>query len=295
MRVVSIGEILWDVFQDGERLGGAPFNVSAHAVRLGHDVLMVSAVGDDARGAAALQAARELGVSTEYLRVVPGAPTGIVSVALDAEGKPNFTIHRPAAYDQVRLTEDDLCALGSFDPQFVCFGTLHQTAPVAKAMTQLVIEACPGARRFYDVNLRRDSYNFLLLDELLHQADVVKLNEDEANDLSRMFGVPYKSPRGFCEYWSARCGWEMAALSLGDKGCLLHRGDEFVESPGYPVEVVDTVGSGDAFSAAMLHGISQNWPLEEVADFSNRVGALVASRPGAVPAWTIEECRALSR
>ena len=295
MRIVTIGEILWDVFPDGERLGGAPFNFSAHAARLGHEVRFLSAVGDDPRGHAALESARVLGLSTEFLRLTPGAPTGVVSVSLDPQGVPSFTIHRPAAYDNLRLSPVDLEALARFEPHVVYFGTLHQTTPEAKALTRLVIEACPQARRFYDVNLRPESYNLILLEELLLLADVVKLNADEAVELSRLFGVPFTSVRQFCEYWSERCGWEIAAVTLGEKGCAIFGDGEWVEAPGYPVEVSDTVGSGDAFAAALVHGLSMGWPLAQVADLGNRVGALVASRPGAVPPWTLDECQALTR
>lgn len=295
MRIVTIGEILWDLFPDGERLGGAPFNFSAHAARLGHEVLFLSAVGDDARGHAALQSASGLGLSTEFLRLTPGASTGVVSVSLDPEGSPSFAIHRPAAYDYLRLSPEDLDSLARFEPQVVYFGTLHQTMPEAKALTRLVIEACPRARRFYDVNLRRDSYNLILLEELLMLADVFKLNAEEAVELSRLFGVPFTSVRKFCEYWSGRCGWEITAVTLGEKGCAIFGGGEWVEAPGYPVQVTDTVGSGDAFAATLVHGLSKGWPLSQVADLANRVGALVASRPGAVPPWTLDECQALIR
>jgi fructokinase len=255
----------------------------------------VSVVGDDARGHAAIESARGLGLPTEFLRMTPAAPTGVVSVSLDSEGRPSFAIHRPAAYDLLRLSPEDLNSLAKFEPHVVYFGTLHQTTPEVGALTRLVIEACPKARRFYDVNLRPHCYNLSLLEELLMLADVVKLNEDEAVELCRLFGLPFDSVRQFCEYWSGRCGWEIAAVTLGEKGCAILGDGEWVEAPGYPVHVRDTVGSGDAFAATLVHGLSMGWPLAEVADLANRVGALVASRPGAAPPWTIDECQALTR
>jgi fructokinase len=295
MRIVGIGEILYDVFPDGERLGGAPFNLAAHACRLGHEVLFLSAVGEDERGCRALREAQELSLSTEFIRTVPGAATGIVSVDVDPAGQPSFTIHRPAAYDQLSLSAEDLDQIAGFEPDWVCFGTLHQFHPPAKAVTSLVLEACPSARRFYDINLRRDSYRDPLVEELMLLADVVKLNDAEAAEVSRMFGVPCDSISQFCQYWAARSGWSAACVTLGEKGCAVLANDDFVEVPGYSVQVRDTVGAGDAFAAAFLHGLSQGWPAAEIADFSNRVGALVASRPGAVPAWTVEECSSLRR
>jgi len=295
MRIVGIGEILYDVFPDCERLGGAPFNFAAHASLLGHEVLFLSAVGEDERGRRALREAQELGLSTEFIRTVPGAATGIVSVEVDPAGQPSFTIHRPAAYDQLSLSAQDLDQIAGFQPDWVCFGTLHQFHPPAKALTSFVLEACPSARRFYDINLRRDSYRDPLVEELMLMADVVKLNDAEAAEVSRMFGVPCDSISQFLRYWAARSGWSAACVTLGEKGCAVLANDDFVEVPGYSVRVRDTVGAGDAFAAAFLHGLSLGWPAAEIADFSNRVGALVASRPGAVPAWTLEECSGLRR
>jgi fructokinase len=295
MRIVGIGEILYDVFPDGERLGGASFNFAAHACRLGHEVRFLSAVGEDERGRRALAEARELGLSTEFIRVVPGVATGIVSVEVDQAGQPSFTIHRPAAYDQLPLSEPDLDTIAGFQPDWVYYGTLHQAHPSAKAMTSRVLEACPQARRFYDINLRRDSYSAPLVEELMLLADVVKLNDAEAAEVGRISGVHCNTTSQFCRYWSARCGWSAVCVTLGAKGCVVLAGEDLAEVPGYSVQVQDAVGAGDAFAAAFLHGLSQGWPAAEIGDFSNRVGALVASRPGGVPNWTIEESRALAR
>ena len=174
-------------------------------------------------------------------------------------------------------------------------GTLHQAHPAAKALTSRVLEACPRARRFYDINLRRDSYSAPLVEELMLLADVVKLNDAEAAEVGRMSGVPCGTLAQFCRYWSERCGWSAACVTLGAQGCVVLAGEDLAEVPGYAVQVQDAVGAGDAFAAAFLHGLSQGWPAAEIGDFSNRVGALVASRPGAVPNWTLEESRALAR
>lgn len=295
MRIVAIGEILWDVFPDGERLGGAPFNLAAHAARLGHEAVLVSAVGEDERGRRAIEQAQQLGVSTEFLQAVPGAPTGFVSVAVNAAGIPSFTIHRPAAYDLLRLNGETLEKLAALEPDVLAFGTLHQTTPEIKAHTRLLMEALPGARRFYDVNLRRGCFDLFLLEDLMLEASIVKLSEEEMEEINRLFGVSLPSLRRACEYWWSRYGWEVLAVTRGERGCVLWDGESFVEAPGYPVKVADTVGAGDAFSAAFLHGLHQGWSLSQVADFANRVGALVASKPGAVPEWTPEEAQALAR
>ena len=271
MRLLSIGEILWDLFDGAAHLGGAPFNLAVHARRLGHNVRFVSAVGDDDLGLAALAEARRLGIATDSIATVTRMPTGTVTVAVDAGGQPAFTIHRPAAYDCIPACGVD------FEPDWICFGTLLQMAPAMHRLTMELIEAHPRARRFYDVNLRPGNHTPELVRRLLGVANAVKVNDQEAAALG------YQSLGEFCR------GWEAACVTRGADGCALQVNGEYRECPGYAVKVVDTVGAGDAFSAAFLHGIAQGWPAERIGDFANRVGALVASRAGATPEWEAGE------
>ncbi|MCS7314656.1 MAG: carbohydrate kinase [Bryobacterales bacterium] len=293
MRILVVGEILWDVFPDAERLGGAPFNLAAHARRLGHEVYFISAVGDDPRGRAALARMRELDLPARFVRTIAGQATGTVSVRLDSAGQPDFTIHRPAAYDFVSLSDEDFDELVSWDPDWLCHGTLHCMHPQARTLTRRLVEALPRARRFYDVNLRKHSYTPELLRELMAKATAVKLNDAEATEIERFFDGRRRGLADFAERFAARFGWELVAVTRGAEGCGLWRKGEWVEARGYRVQVVDAVGAGDAFAAALLHGLDAGWPLARVADFANRVGALIASRAGAVPDWTPEECAAL--
>jgi fructokinase len=291
VRIVSIGEILWDVFGETERLGGASFNFAAQSRRLGHDVIFVSAVGDDERGRRALGAMENLGLSTRFVRTAPGRETGTVTVTVDRAGQPDFVIHRPAAYDFLDLGRRELDALADFEPGWIYFGTLHQMGPAGHAFTLELMASCTGAQRFYDVNLRRNSYTADLVEELMRQADVVKLNEDEA----RVVAGGYESLEDFCRAAAGRFGLDAVCVTRGERGCALLVDGVYAEAAGYPVTVADTVGSGDAFAAAFVHGFGQGWRPAEIGDFANRLGALVASRPGALPEWTIEECRALRR
>lgn len=295
MTIVSIGEILWDVFEDREHLGGAPFNFAAHAARLNHRVFFVSAVGADERGRQALERAVELGLSTIYIRRVPEQATGVVSVAVDPAGQPSFTIHRPAAYDFPRLSARDLEELYAQRPDWIYFGTLHQMSGEARELTRRLIQANPHARRFYDVNLRVNSYEPALVQELMGLATLLKLNEEEARLTEQMFGRSPGSLEQFCRSFAGEFGWEGVCVTRGAQGCALLLNGEYLEAPGYRVRVADAVGAGDAFAAAFIHGLGAGWGAPEIADFANRVGALVASRSGAIPAWTIEEVSALSR
>jgi fructokinase len=295
VKIISIGEILWDVFGQDEYLGGAPFNFAAHARRLGHDVVFVSAVGDDERGRAALLAMEQLRLRTRFVTILKGQSTGIVSVQLDSAGQPSFLIHRPAAYDLVELSESDLAEISAQQADWIYFGTLHQMSPKARDLLTTLIATNPGARRFYDVNLRVNSYNAALVEALLKRSSVVKLNDSEVNTIQTWLGGNTRSIEEFSRNGVRAYGWEAVCVTRGAQGCSLLVGGEYADVDAYPVQVADTVGSGDAFAAAFLHGLNHGWPAAKIGDFANRVGALVASRRGAVPNWTVEECWALAR
>ena len=293
MHLIGVGEILWDVVGGAEHLGGAGFNFCTHLARLGHRVSFVSAVGDDDRGRRALAQARALGLSTRFIRASAGHPTGIVTADVDRGGQPSYIIHRPAAYDFAALDGADFAALSAPAPDWIAYGTLHFVHPGARQLLQQVLDRFPRARRFYDVNLRRDCYTTELVTSLLERAQVVKLNDAEVTAVAGMLGVP-EAIEDFCRSSAARFGWQGVCVTRGSAGCALLLGGEYFEVPGYRVTVADTIGAGDAFSAAFVHGMQAGWPPREVCDFANRLGALVASRTGGVPAWTPEELQALA-
>ena len=295
MRIVSIGEVLWDVIGDKEYLGGAALNFSAHASRLGHDVFFVSAVGKDERGRRVLDRMGELGLSTRFVPQVESYPTGLVTVELNAAGVPKFTLHHPAAYDVPQLTAGDLAELLSPKPDWIYFGTLFQMSPQAKELTYRLIDSHCGARLLYDVNLRKDHSTATLVRELMGRAQVAKLNEDEATSIDQMLGRPSRSLQDFCRDYAKEFGWQAVCVTRGEKGCVMLLNGEYVEAGGFSVHATDTVGAGDAFAAAFIHGLSLEWPAAQIADFANRVAALVATRPGGTPHWTIEEVKGLSK
>jgi len=295
MKIVAVGEVLWDVIGEKEYLGGATLNFAAHAACLGHTVLFVSAVGKDERGRRVLERMAELGLSTRYVHMIETHPTGVVTVELDPAGVPRFTLHHPAAYDAPALSDSEVAELLSPKPDWIYFGTLFQMSLQAKQLTYRLIDSHCGARLLYDVNLRKDHYTAPLLRELMARPPVVKLNEDEATAIDQLFGRASQSLEDFCRSYARGYGWESVCVTRGEKGCVMLVDGDYVEAGGYNVQAQDTVGAGDAFAAAFVHGLSLQWPPAEIADFANRVAALVASRPGGTPAWTLEEARALSK
>jgi fructokinase len=295
MKLISIGEILWDVIGGQEHLGGALLNLSVHASRLGHEVSLVSAVGADQRGDRALEAMSSLGLSTDLVQRSEEWPTGMVTVTVAGDGQPEFEIHRPAAYDSMKVDTGALDRLASRDPDWICYGTLLSMYPRGRNLLLETMDAIPRARRFYDVNLRPKSFTSDLVLELLGRATVVKLNQDEVRSLDLMLQRSARTLEEFCRDHVARFGWEAVCVTRGELGCAILVRDQYVEVPGYRVQVADTVGAGDAFSAGFLHGLNAGWPAAQTGDFANRLGALVASRPGGAGPWSLDQIEALSR
>ncbi|MEO8049438.1 MAG: PfkB family carbohydrate kinase [Acidobacteriota bacterium] len=295
MRIISIGEILWDVIGGQEHLGGALLNFSTHAARLGHEVSLVSAVGSDPRGYRALEAMSALGLTIDRVQRSDEWPTGIVTVTVAGDGQPEFEIHRPAAYDSMGLANADLESLVSWNPDWICYGTLLSMYPRGRSALLEAMDAIPCARHFYDVNLRPRSFTSELVRELMRRATVVKLNEDEVGAIAEMSQRSYPTLEQFCRDHAAALDWEAVCVTRGALGCAILARDQYVEAPGYHVQVADTVGAGDAFAAAFLHGLDSGWPVAQIGDFANRLGAFVASRRGGVAPWSLDQIQALSR
>jgi fructokinase len=291
MRVWSVGEVLWDVFPDQERFGGAPLNFCANLRRMADNATLLSAVGNDEHGRLALETMRGLGLSTEHVAVIDGMATGTAVISTGTDGEPSFVIPRPAAFDRLAMGPELMYEATTSGLDWLYFGTLLQTEPGIEEFTTALASHLASTRCFYDMNLRAGHWNLELVQRLSKLASIIKLNEDEAETLFRlteMDGVAF-SLEGFCERWAATYGIDVMCVTLGPMGCLIYEQGTAHRVPGYKVTVCDTVGSGDAFAAAFLHGYDLGWPMLETAKFANALGALVASRAGATPEWTMAE------
>ena len=294
LQILTIGEILWDVFDHAEFLGGAPLNFSVAAQRLGNNVALVTAVGDDPRGRRAVESMSALGLSTHFVQVLPGQETATAQVTTDHNGNASFFIKRPAAFDEFLLDDERVLAIQNLHPEWVYFGTLAQSYPPAEIKLERILRCLPGVKCFYDVNLRDGHWNLPLVQRLSGLASILKLNETEAETLFQLTRPSWKfSLEDFCRHWSSTYGIEIICVTLGSEGCAIFSEDALQRFVGFSVTVADTVGAGDAFAAAFLHGHDAEWPIARIAAFANSLGALVASREGATPAWTIDECRLL--
>jgi fructokinase len=279
--IIGIGEILWDLLPSGKQLGGAPANFAFHARGLGAQSRVISRVGRDPLGAEILQRLGALGLPIADIQVDPSAPTGTVSVELFAGGQPCFTIHEDVAWDRLAVEATALAAVAGADA--VCFGTLAQRREPARGTIQELLAAVrPGALRILDINLRQHYYSRDIIETSLRLANVVKCNDSELPVLAEMLGLG-GSARGQMEQLARRHALRLVCLTRGAQGSLLYAGGQWAGDPGEPVVVKDTVGAGDAFTAALAVGMLAGKPLDAISRRANQVARYVCSCEGATP------------
>jgi fructokinase len=287
--LVGLGEILWDLFPDGPRFGGAPANFACTAAEMGSRVArveMVSAVGDDELGPQALAALRSHGVG---VRGVPqiGFPTGQVLVELDSHGHATYTFASNTAWDN--LSWNQTLAHLAAQTRLVCFGTLGQRATPSLQTIRRFVQSTPAdAWRLLDINLRPPHWSPAVVRESLTLANVVKLNDQELAELSPLLDLAGPEPLRL-EQLLRRFSLKLVALTRGDRGSvLLSDTGERSELPGERVVVADTVGAGDAFTAALALGLVTNQPLSEMHGRASQVAAHVCTQSGATPGIPLE-------
>lgn len=278
--IVGLGEILWDLLPGGRQLGGAPFNFAFHCHQLGHPSRIVSRVGDDDLGVEIRARLAACHLADVYLQHDADHSTGTVRVDVDTHGQPTFTIAPDAAYDHLAWDQ----SLAGLFPGIaaVCFGTLIQRHPSARATVQHALRTARRAVIVYDVNLRQDFFNRDIIEDSLYASGWVKLNDEELLVLREMLRLPAPPSAALAEI-RRRYHLELACLTRGARGCLVQTAQEEVDLPGLQVNVVDTVGAGDAFTAGLLVYTLERKPLRDAADFANRLAAQVAASAGGTP------------
>jgi fructokinase len=280
--VIGAGEALWDVFPDAEHFGGAPANVALHAAALGAEAWLVSAVGRDARGDAALARLDAAGVRRTTVAQLSERPTGVVRVSLREGGQPAYEIAAEAAWDYVPWSRAVHQVVERADA--IVFGSLAQRSPISRATIRRAVAATrESAWRLFDVNLRQSYYDAEVLTTSLELANAVKLNEEEFPIVAGLVGLRGTAPQDLLRALCERFALKLVALTRGACGSLLVTPDAVCESPAPRAIVVDTVGAGDAFTAALLIGLLAGRSLEEVGRRANEVASYVCSQPGATP------------
>ena len=280
--VVGIGEVLWDKFPDGNRLGGAPANFVFHAGQLGMRARLISRVGLDSDGDLLLQALREAGADRRDLQKDAQHSTGEVRVTLSPEQEATYEIVKNAAWDFLAWT-DDVAALATMT-QALSYGSLAQRNDRSRITIQRFVRAAPlEALRLFDINLRQKFYNRDIIEFGLDHATVLKVNAAELEAVSQMFHWGGAKEEQVVALLMKHYPIKYIAVTHGGGGCNFYHGTEMIHSPAPKVTVADTVGSGDAFGAALIVGLLRGDPLQVVVDRANAVGSFVASQPGGMP------------
>jgi len=280
-QIVAIGEVLWDLLPKGKQLGGAPANFTYQCRSLGADARLVTRVGDDALGREVLERFRLLGLPTETVQIDPELPTGTVDVALADDGQPRFTIREHVAWDRIMADEDSLATAARAEA--ACFGSLSQRSePARRAIRSLVSATHPRALRLFDVNLRPPFVDREVIADSLTLANALKLNDQELPELTAMFGLSENVREAMAEL-AGRFGLVLVALTRGARGGLLLADGAWSDHPGLPITVSDTIGAGDAFTAALVVGHLAGRSLDEINRHANEVAAFVCSQPGGTP------------
>jgi len=282
-RIVGLGELLWDLLPAGKQLGGAPANFAYISTLLGNEGIVASRLGADSLGNEAASKLESLGLNTRYIQRDQVHPTGQVSVDVDGRGQPRFEIAEGAAWDYLEWTPEWQELAAKADA--VCFGSLAQRGALSGSTIREFLRALGGTVvRIFDVNLRESFYAKDVIVESLKLADILKINDEELPKVTALCGLEYRDEVGSARALLAYSNLKLVCVTRGCHGSLLVKGDLVSEHPGHPVQVADTVGAGDAFTAALVNGYLKGVGLDAINEAANRVGAWVASQVGAMPA-----------
>jgi fructokinase len=291
--ILGLGELLWDVLPEGPRLGGAPANFTVMAGRLGNHAVLLSRIGRDDLGRRAMDRLDPMPVDTSFVETDPAHETGRVTVYFES-GQPHYTIHQPAAWDFLELSDEWVRLAERADA--ICFGSLAQRSLESRQTIQtLAAQTSSRCVRVFDVNLRHPFYSGEVIQESLELATVMKMNDAEVPLVLAVMGLPTidatapgDSPLGPLRSGAERLLSEfptlqMVAVTCGGQGSLLVTRDEWHAHPGLPVQVADTIGAGDAFTAALTHYLLRGADLATLNEAGNRWGGWIASQSGAMP------------
>ena len=276
--IVGIGEILWDMLPSGKALGGAPANFAYHAGRLGEEGWAVSAVGDDALGREILDLVESKGLRN--LIAVTDKPTGTVQVTLDARGVPAYNIMEDVAWDNIPFTPEMEELAKRADA--VCFGSLVQRMNSCSSVMRFIRAMRPDALKVFDINLRQHYYSCEVLEESLMLADILKINDEEIRIVAGMLGLSDDAVTA-CRELIGNFGLRLVILTKGPEGSEVITADKVIPQGVDDVEIVDTVGAGDSFTAAFTVAYLRGDTLAEAQRLASATASYVCSRKGAMP------------
>lgn len=280
--VVGMGEALWDVLPEGKKIGGAPANFAYHVSQFGLPSCVVSAIGDDALGKEIIENFTSKGLD-QLIAEVP-YPTGTVQVEIDQTGIPLYDIKENVAWDNIPYTEH-LDALAK-RTKAVCFGSLAQRNVVSRETINHFLDTMPkddDSLIVFDVNLRQGFYNKEILCKSMQNCNILKINDEELITVSRMFGYPGIDLQDKCWILLGKYNLKMLILTCGINGSYVFTPGNVSFQPTPKVEVADTVGAGDSFTASFIASILKGKSVTEAHSIAVKTSAFVCTQKGAMP------------
>ena len=283
LNIIGIGEVLWDVFPEGKKLGGAPCNFVYHAQKQGAKGLVLSAVGSDKNGEKIFELLHSKHISTELIQVNNKA-TSTVDITLNNQGIPEYTIHEDVAWDFIEY--NDVIEEKVSKSDVIYFGSLAQRNLISRnTILKILIEHNPETIVVYDINLRQSFYNLRDIEASLQLCNILKLNEDELKIVCELTGINAKNEEQQVMKLLKRYNLKLLALTKGSEGSLLLNPSEKSYLPTPKVEVKDTVGAGDAFAATMIVNFTKGRSLKEIHKKAVEISAFVCTQDGAMPQY----------
>src|ERR1700694_1755318 len=294
--VIGVGEVLWDLLLTGAQLGGAPANFAYHAHALGAQAQVITRVGKDDYGREITRRFHEMALPETGVQVDETAPTGTAKIALSGDRLAHFAIQENVAWDHIAVTPQALVATS--EAHAICFGSLAQRCEASRNTIQSLVAATPpDALRVFDINMRQQFYSRDVVEKSFRLANVLKLNDDELPRLADMFSLTGSTEDQIGQL-AQTFSLRLVALTRGPNGSLLYQKDNgevrWSDCPSRPIKVVDTVGAGDSFTAALVLGLLRQMDLDDLNRMANEVARYVCSQPGATPALPVEFARRFS-
>jgi fructokinase len=290
-KVLCFGEALWDMLPSGPKPGGAPMNVAIHLNKFGIDVSMASRIGKDKSGDDLKAFIKKTGLSTNLIQEDESLPTSKVLVHLDANNNATYEICNPVAWDNIELTDN--LKKEAAEAGVVIFGTLAARNEKTRSTLLNILEN--DCLKLVDINLRQPYDKKEIVEIMLRKADVVKLNDEEIVVISQWFNKHKHDEKSLLRWLSSEYKIGTVVMTRGEHGAIAFREGEFYEHSGYKVNAVDTVGSGDAFLAGFLVSLINGSTTGEALAFACATGALVATKTGGTPDYSVTEIEAIRK
>lgn len=293
INAVSYGEVLFDVFGEEKKIGGAPLNLALRTASFGFPVAMISAVGNDEDGQVICDYIKDNHLNIDGIITTQDYDTGLVQVSLNERGSATYEIKFPSAWDFIEANEQTESLVKNADVFF--YGSLICRNDVSKKTLLHLLDSNPNMFKVFDVNLRKPYYNIGVLQTLMDKADFIKFNDEEILEIASELGFNSEDLEENIRFISDKTNTKSVCVTLGKHGSILLWNNLFYKHGGYPVKVADTVGAGDSFLASLIAKLLSDKNADEALDFASVVGALVASHSGANPKIESAEINALTK